>query len=644
MSRGKCNTGLYQSVLIKLSITLIFYSFSRLLFYLFNLHYFRDLDMAGTCLAFVAGLRFDLSALIILSSLFILMNTVPFPIRNKNWWQGTANIFLILFNSIGFGLNAIDSVYFRFTSKRMTADILSYIKTGEDDFLSLLPSFIADFIWEFLSWVLIAILFSWIILKVRLVKKPVKSYMRYYAFHVFCFLLAGTMAIIGIRGGLQLRPFTIIDAGRYTEAQYVSLVLNTPFTIIKSYGHTGLKEYSYFEDEAYMRSIYVPIHEAPDSIRHSDFENINVVVLIMESFSTEYIGALHGDSSMPSYTPNLDKLIADARAYRAYANGKQSIEALPAIVAGIPSLSTRPYITSAYGGNNINSLAKALGAMGYSTHFFHGGRNGTMGFESFVDIASYDHYYGKDEYDNDDDFDGNWGIYDEPYFSYFKGQLDGFEQPFFATFFSLSSHHPYVVPDKYKEKFNKGTLDIHESIMYADHCLGQFIESAKGTAWFNNTLFVITSDHTSLSYEKEYQSREGIYAIPLVFYMPGVLEPGVQPCIAQQSDIMPSVLGFLSYPEPFISFGNNLFDGHSPRFSINYLDDTYQLLKDDYALLFDGKRVVDISPLRLNGLNLPAKAAEQSKAVELEEFIKAYIQQYNQRLIMNRLTLDNDGK
>jgi len=627
----------YSALLIRLLLALLFFSFSRSLFYFFNFQYFRDLEGMGLFLAFLAGIRFDITAVIVLNTPYILMNVVPLPIRTHRMWQRVANICYLSLNITGFAFNIIDTVYFRFTSKRMTADIFSFIETGEEDFISLIPLFIADFIWEILAWVLVMLIFGWINSRIRVERRKINSIMRFYLFNFLFFLLSGTLAIIGIRGGFQLRPITIIDAGRYTDAKNVSLVLNTPFTIIKSFGHTGLKELSYFKDEDHLKSIFSPVHPPATNDSIHDFKDFNVVVIIMESFSTEYIKALNGDLIETTYTPYLDEIIKGSLAFRAYANGKQSMEALPAIVAGIPSLTTRPYITSAYGSNNITSLASLLGSSGYSSSFFHGGRNGTMGFESFIDIAGFDNYYGKNEYGNDSDYDGNWGIYDEEYFAYFKAHLDNTPQPFISSIFSLSSHHPYAVPDKYKGKFRKGTLDIHESIMYADYALGRFFEEAEKSDWFENTIFVITADHTSLSYEKYYQTRAGIYAIPLIFYMPAKIKAEIKPDIAQQSDILPSVLGFLNYPDPFIAFGNNLFDTTSYRYAVNHLDGTYQLLMKGWSLHFNGEISTALQPIELYGSD--DRIPEEDAALELELFIKAYMQEYNYRLINNKLVL-----
>lgn len=634
--RGKS----YAILMIRLVIALLFFSLSRLLFFLFNQQYFSDLG--GDLLTIMlTGIRFDITAVIVLNAPYILMNIIPFPFRQRKGWQSVANVSYYIFNTLGLALNMIDAVYFRFTAKRMTADIFSFLETGKEDYLTLAPRFLSDYFLEFFGWIVMSAVFIWIASRFMARRHTTTRKWRFYILNTLYFLIAAYISVIGIRGGFQLRPITIIDAGTYTSAKNVPLVLNTPFTIIKSFGHTGLKALIYYNDENQLNEIYDPEYypSKQDLVRTKPY---NVILIIMESFATEFIGSMNGKPVSESFTPHLDTIINNSRVYYAYANRKQSIEALPAIVASLPSLITKPYITSAYGGNNINSLASLLGNVGYNSAFYHGGRNGTMGFESFTDIAGYDQYYGKNEYDNDKDFDGNWGIYDEPFFDYFKTKLDAAEQPFFATFFSLSSHHPFVVPEKYKDKFQEGSLDIHKSIMYADYALGKFFRHAAKSPWYDSTLFVITSDHTSQSDNPDYLTREGKYSVPLIFYMPSVIEPAPKPDIAQHTDIMPSVLNFLHYPEPYVAFGNNLFDSTAGRFSISYINDTYQLIRDDWIFRSSGDHPIDLA--RIGNYSGKQAVTEKNPEVEkqMDAFLKAFIQQYNMRLINNNLVIRKD--
>ena len=248
------------------------------------------------------------------------------------------------------------------------------------------------------------------------------------------------LTIITARGGLQLRPLSIQAAAQAGPPNTIPFTLNTPYTIIKSFGDKKLTDYNYFEKDE-LNKIFNP----NKSFHKNEFNDLNIIVIVLESFSQEFIGIYNNGQG---YTPFLDSLIKESYSFsNSYANGKRSIEGIPAIIASIPALSDEPFITSPYGSNKINSLASILITKKYSSAFFHGGNNGTMGFDNFTKLAGYNKYYGKDEYDGAaEDYDGKWGIFDDSFYQFMIREANKEKQPFHYTFFSLSSHHPYTIP------------------------------------------------------------------------------------------------------------------------------------------------------------------------------------------------------
>ncbi|MEI7982744.1 MAG: sulfatase-like hydrolase/transferase, partial [Bacteroidota bacterium] len=250
-------------------------------------------------------------------------------------------------------------------------------------------------------------------------------------------------------------------------------------------------------------------------------------------------------------------------------------------------------------------------------------------------------YYGRSEYSNEKDYDGKWGIRDEEFFQYTAKTINGFRQPFAAAFFSLSSHHPYHVPAKYVNIFRTGKLPIQQSVMYADYSLGEFFHAARHMPWYKNTLFVITADHTSEGYYPYYQSDVGQYAIPLLFYKPGSDLQGKSPLIAQQTDIMPTVLNYLGYEKNYLAFGTDLFDSTGIHFSIHYISGLYGLMMDGKYLEFDGSKATSLYDLKRDPLQQTnLTGIMKGEREKLTTFIKAFIQQYNNRVVENRLTTD----
>jgi len=315
--------------------------------------------------------------------------------------------------------------------------------------------------------------------------------------------------------------------------------------------------------------------------------------------------------------------------------------ALPSILNSSPSLINRPYISSSYSANKIEGLAHLLKQEGYYTSFMHGGANGTMYFDKFCYMSGFEKYYGKDEYPYSKDFDGNWGIYDEPYLQYAINKMTDFKKPFLNIIFTLSSHHPYSIPKKHKDKFPKGDLGIHESIGYTDYALNKFFEKAKETDWYKNTLFIITADHTSISQQPYYQKSQGSFAVPIIFFSPNdTILKGEKLELVQHIDIMPSILDHLGYSKPFYAIGNSIFNKEDNEFVINhFIDRDYFLHKEYYYASFkDSMRYIFSFPNdSLLKKNLIKKKDFYKEYKEnSEDLFDAIIQTYNNDIIHNR--------
>jgi phosphoglycerol transferase MdoB-like AlkP superfamily enzyme len=416
-------------------------------------------------------------------------------------------------------------------------------------------------------------------------------------------------------------------------------VLNTPFSLIRTINKKVRVKYEFFDSEK-LAQIYDP-HYVPKV--SGTFRNENVVIIILESFAREYIGSLNKDldnGTYKGYSPFLDSLISKSMTFDvSIANGKKSIEAMPSIFASVPSLET-PYTISHNANNTINGLPRLLKSKGYYSAFFHGAPNGSMGFDSFSRMVGFDDYFGLDQYPDEKDFDGIWGVWDEPFLIFFANKLSTFREPFIASVFTISSHHPFKVPEEYKDKFPKGPAPILEVVGYTDNALRKFFSQAARQSWYKNTLFIITADHTNESVHKEFQNNFGSYCIPIIFFKPDSDMQGIKKRIAQQIDIMPSVLSYLNFDGEYIAFGNNLFDDSGDSFAFNTAGSTYQLFMKDHMLeMVENKPVgfYNFKTDRFLDYNIIGKDTILQGA--LEEKLKAIIQAYNSRLIDNDMVV-----
>ena len=607
---------------------MILYSICRLLFFIFNHSIFTSLSGFDILKSFFFGLRFDITAIVITNTPVILLHFLPENLFENKYIKGITKWLFIVINGIMIFLNAIDFGLFQFTGKRATADVFKVISYGHD-FTNTVPKMVGDF-W----YVLLILIAFWYLLKKLYPVNPLKSLNHLFDTEfsrtflgkttlLFAFVL---LFITGFRGGIQFKPLTIMSASKYGNSTALPLILNTPFTYVKTFGKNDLEEKQFMSPDS--AEIISPILHLPAD---TSFRKLNVVLLILESFGKEYVGRYNNGKG---YTPFLDSLIGSSYdCSETYSNAKRSIEGIPAIISGIPSLLSEPIITSAYSGNSFTSIASLLRKKDYETIFFHGGTNGTMGFDNFSRATGYNTYFGRTEYNNDDDFDGTWGIYDEPFLIRTAAELTKINKPFFATIFTLSSHHPYSVPQKYSKIFPEGTLPIHRSIRYADHSLKKFFEFAMTQPWFNNTLFVITADHTATSDIPFYQNRQGMYSIPLCFYMPTDLLQGKSIKTCQQIDILPSIMSYLHFDEPYFAFGQNTFDASKTGYAITYLNESYQLIENNYAYITNYQDKAEY--YRFADDRQPGQIAPDSAAMHLK--LNAFIQNYNSALINNKM-------
>ena len=634
--------GPYLALAIRLALMLLLYGILRLGFYGFNMAQFPQVSFSELMYMMAGGVKFDIVALLYINILYILLVSFPVPFKYNPLFSKISKWVFVVSNSIGIALNLVDFAYYPFTLKRTTGTVFGQFANEEN-----LGKLFLDFGLEYWYLVFFFVLIVWGLIKLYdlvQVEKPTVFNWKFYSVQLLLLLTVAFLFVGGVRGGWahSTRPITLSNAGDYVKSpEEMNIVLNTPFSILKTLKAVSLKEEHFFSDQE-LNAMYPVVHQPKDS---AQFKKLNVVLLILESFGKEHIGFFNKDlenGTYKGYTPFLDSLIEQSYTFtRSYANGRKSIDALPSVITGIPSIG-EPFVLSIYSGNKTTSLAKLLSDEGYETSFFHGAPNGSMGFSAYMQLAGIKHYYGKNEYNNDADFDGIWGIWDEPFMQYMAKQMDQMKEPFFSSFFSLSSHHPFKVPEKYAGKFPKGTLPLQEPLGYADHALKEFFQTASKSPWYNNTLFVICADHASMSHFNEYNTMPNSFAIPIVFYYPGGELKGVSDKLVQQIDIMPTVLNYLQYDKPYFSFGFDAFAPDRNNFVVSNIGNIYNFFMGDYFMTYGDKEVKSVYNLKADKfLEHDLKGKDLQVQDSLMKHLESFMQQYNNRMIHNKLVAEN---
>ena len=598
------------------------------------------------------ALVFDTSALLYVNALYLVLMLLPLHLKERPGFHKGLKWLFVVTNALGVASNLMDAVYFQYTGRRSTVSVFSEF-SNEGNITSIILT-------EFVNhWYLVLAFAALVFLLWRCYTKPRLEVYRfgshYYISQAIALLVMVPLAIVGIRGSVTAgtRPITISNANQFVNRPVeASVVLNTPFSMIRSIGKKAFVTPDYMPREQ-MEAIYTPVHDHPAV--DGGIQGKNVVILIVESMGKEYIGSLNpdlegGPRSYKGYMPFIDSLVKKSLTFEySFANGRISMDAMPSILSGLPMMVEPIFLTPA-SLNDMDGISSLLGREGYSTAFFHGGHNISMGFSAYAHSIGYEHYYGLDEYCQSpkyggmDDWDGKWAIWDEPFLQFSLDNIDTLRQPFLATLFTASSHHPYNVPDRYRDSLkDEGGQPIHKCVRYTDLALRRFFERASRQPWYRNTVFVLVADHTNQASHDVYKTDLGLYSIPIIFFTPdGSLAPAHdESSIAQQTDITPTLLHLLGYNKPYVAFGEDLLarqaDEANQTWAFNYNAGIYQLVRGDFLLQFDGNSTTAVYRFKTDPLlkhNLVGQVPEQQT---MELFLKALIQQYMSRMNENRL-------
>ena len=631
---------LWKVFIIRLGVMLLLLAISRWLLFVFNASNFPDLSVGKQFRLFFVGMRFDIWTLIIANLPFLVLYGIPFRFKYNKIYCKVVDILFVITNLLSITLNLIDVIYYRYIDKRMTSELLGFMQHTDDNQGGLVKQFLVDF-W-FMVVVFIVFLIAIIILtrKTRVKPAVIINLKYWYTTSSLAFLLLIALSIIGLRGGLQNKPISIITAAQYTKPQNMVLVLNTPFTIGRGSSGDVLKPIHYYDDNE-LEELYSPIHKdlKINQFIDGNAKGYNIFMIILESHGQEMV-SFYNEKRTESITPFLDSLLANSLSFNGMANGRQSIEALTSILSGLPSLMSKDYVESRYAANRLDGFGSILKRHGYSTAFFHGGNNGTMNFNSSAFSAGFDNYYGRDEYGNDDDYDGTWGISDMPFLQFTALKLNEMPKPFAAGVFTLSSHHPFKLPKGYELPEGNYATDFEKTVRYTDDALRNFFETISKYDWFDSTIFVIMGDHVNPEHRFDnYLNGYGQYQIVTAFYAPSIIKPSKTNIMAQQTDIGVSLIAALGYNDSIFSFGRNVFDSLQEPCFTSYLNNIYQYSDGKDMLQSDGNNITAVfdledDPCLYNNLY---KVGEEERWNGLNNKFRMLLQQYNNRMINNKL-------
>ena len=522
---------LLKSILFWLAYFILF----RAIFIIYNYDFTKSIPFADIIGSFVHGFKLDMSqtGYVIFFLSFFLAFFIPFGEKiNSRFIKIYTFIFIFLFTII----SIVDIELYKNWGFKIDTTVLLYLKTPKESLAST-P------VWLTLLLALLSGVIIWTANRYfnKFIKKDLKKLKpsKWYFIPVMLFI-AATM-IIPIRGGFGIAP---INPGTvfFSEHQFANhAAINTVWNFGYSLAHDkDTEQVKFMNDEVahkYVSGLLSPGNGGVTKLIKDD--NPNVLIIILESFTANIIEPLGG---VKDVTPNFTGISKNGVFFdNFYASGDRSDKGIVAILSGYPAQPTSSIIKFTNKAEKLPHLSKMLEKDGYSTGFYYGGEINFANMNSYFVSGGYDtlvtlHNFSKK------DMNSKWGAHDHVVFQRLFDDLQKTEQPFFRVMFTLSSHEPFDVPHTSKFKGTDNEQKFFNAANYTDSCLGDFIDKAKLTSWWNNTWIILVADHgIRLVGNIPYNSSQK-FRIPMVWTGGAVIKDTVISKTASQCDI-PLMIG-----------------------------------------------------------------------------------------------------
>lgn len=637
-------------LLLRLLILYLILIITHGVFYVYNLSLLGHVQWADLPKLLQGILKFDTVSILYLNSAFLALSLLPFKFREKSWYQKMLFWVYVVTNSLGLVvLNLVDVVYYRYAFKRVTIEELHFFEENDNTAGIIFKSLGENWYLVLLGVALVALM-VFLYKKVRYDGSCIAKAILYYPVHLVVLGLGVTLYIFGVRSSFDLKAFPVMmsNAAFYApNAPQTSLVLSNPFCILRTTRSKEFKVRRYFDDDV-CDSIFTPYHY-PDGESRYDLGKKNIVIFVLESFNKDHSKFLMPQihQNREGFTPFLDSLMQEGFTFtNCFSNGMKSIESLPSILISIPSYQTPFSLLPQFIGE-MEGLPSILEKEGYSTCFFCGTTENQMGFESIGKMAGISKFYNRThfkEYNSGKDRANIWGIWDLDFLQYMAHQLNECKTPFFSAVFTLTSHHPFDLPEEYAGKMPQGDNLLQPCVAYTDLSIRKFFETASKEPWFENTLFIFVADHVSgLVARPDMQTPRSHSEIICFMYTPDHSLQGISHEVTQQLDIMPTVLGLVGYRQPYFAFGRDFFnEPHRKKVATNCFNQVYQCLTDSLSLYFDGEKVLHVFASSDTLQQHDILNLEDSSQKACEMYLKAVLQSYTSHVDRKRYVVPVD--
>jgi phosphoglycerol transferase MdoB-like AlkP superfamily enzyme len=562
----------------------LFFVFARIFFLVVQFHSTSQETAGGILGAFTNGSRLDLST----TGYFLLIPVlfaIPSLYFNGNWYRVFIRWYSYMLIVFSTSVIVADSKLYSYWGFRIDYTPMLYLKTPGEAMASASTS---EIVFSLLSIVIISTVFIFIYKKFIDKLFGGLERIRLWPLGIVGLLLLWGALIIPIRGGFGVAP---INAGSvyfhskmFLNHSAVNAVWNVGTTAFTS---KPVKNPYLFGDNAEAALIVDSLIARGGNTRMVlNTNRPNVMILALESFSGYVIGPMGGDSLV---TPNFNRYVKEGLFFSEfYAAGTRTDKAMPAILNGYPAQPAQSIIKEPKKSQSLTSLVRILIENGYRSSFWYGGEINFANFNSFVIGSGFETIVTKDDFDSKY-YNSKWGVHDHVLFSALKDSLKSVREPFLNVILTLSSHEPFDVPVDPVFVGTNNMTKYKNSVNYADKALGEFIEWAKETDWWKNTVVILVADHCGRVSEDQAVFTQELFKIPML-WIGGALESKgtIIKKVGGQADIPVTLLNQLGIAGTF-PFSKDLLSERSNSFAFYVYNEGFGFITDTSVYIYDHK-------------------------------------------------------
>lgn len=568
-----------QKSLYIVGISLLIFFMARLALLLAYPGQFESLSFGNVFSAFFHGVRFDLSILMKLIGIPLLLMNIPFRFANSRWWFDSFAWFIFAVLFVSSLILLIDIVYYQFVSRHMGNELL-LLKDDMDFGISVA---FGPYKWFIFSLLAGAVGLGW--LWYKLLSNTAKSadsnaiddrndpkeFLYSWGGYAVLFVV---LVLLG-RGAVINRPLNVIDAFTTGDASYGNLVLNGVFTTAHASFRSKYIKHNFMDQQKALKIVNdkaINDSEYPIVRRHSyKPTGRNLAIIVLESWDPLYVDSFRRSENGISIgkprnaTPVFDALTEKSLKFtNFYASGQRSIESTQAVLTGLPVVAGMPVLGNGLEVSNVTRLGNIARNHGYDAIMVRSAERHVYRMNSVAAALGFDRYYGDEDIpmllDYPDPKAARFG-WDYETFMFYKEQLDKTDRPFISIMYTGTAHYP--LPKVMGERFEKRphlaspVNTLLNTLQYTDWALGEFLEEAEKSHWFDNTIFIFYADHTWGQQNKQGSFIEK-FRVPLLIYAPKIFEPKIYPVVASQLDLLPTIMELLGFNDEYSALGESL--------------------------------------------------------------------------------------